>query len=68
MSQEVIVSEEDCGAITGIWVSESIDKGLLIPLTERVIGRMAGSPLANPATGGIINDSNEEINEDKAKE
>ncbi|MBM3157667.1 MAG: DNA-directed RNA polymerase subunit beta', partial [Chloroflexi bacterium] len=68
VSQEVIVSEEDCGAITGIWVSEPIDKGLLIPLTERVIGRMAASPIANPATGEIIIDRNEEINEDKAKE
>ena len=68
VSQEVIVTEEDCGAITGVWISEPIDKGLLIPITERVVGRMAASPIANPATGEIIVDRNEEINEEKTKE
>jgi DNA-directed RNA polymerase subunit beta' len=68
VAQEVIVSEEDCGAITGIWVSEPTDKALLIPLAERIIGRMAASPIANPATGEIIVDRNEEITEEKAQE
>ncbi len=68
VSQEVIVSEEDCGAIAGIWVSEPADKGLLVPLTERIVGRMAAAPVAHPKTGEIIINRNEEINEDKAKQ
>jgi DNA-directed RNA polymerase subunit beta' len=68
VSQEVIVSEEDCGAITGIWVFEPTDKSLLASLTERIVGRMAASPLAHPKTGEIIVNRNEEISEDKAKE
>jgi DNA-directed RNA polymerase subunit beta' len=68
VSQEVIVSEEDCGAITGIWVAEPIDKSLLAPLTDRIVGRMAAAPIAHPKTGEIIVNRNEEINEEKAKE
>jgi len=68
VSQEVIVSEEDCGAIAGVWVSEPTDKGLLVPIAERIVGRMAAAPLAHPKTGEIIVNRNEEINEDKAKE
>jgi DNA-directed RNA polymerase subunit beta' len=68
VSQEVIVSEEDCGAIAGIWVSEPIDKGLVVPLTERIVGRMAAAPVAHPKSGEIILNRNEEINEEKAKQ
>jgi len=68
VSQEVIVSEEDCGAIAGVWVSEPTDKGLLVPIAERIMGRMAAIPVAHPKTGEIIVNRNEEINEDKAKE
>ncbi len=68
VSQEVIVSEEDCGAIVGVWVSEPTDKGLLVPIASRIMGRMAAVPVAHPKTGEIIVNRNEEINEDKAKE
>jgi len=68
VSQEVIVSEEDCGAIAGVWVSEPTEKGLLVPIAERIVGRMAAAPVAHPKTGEIIVNRNEEINEDKAKE
>ncbi len=68
VSQEVIVMEEDCGAIAGVWVSEPTDKGLLVPIAERILGRMAAAPVAHPKTGEIIVNRNEEINEDKAKE
>ena len=68
VSQEVIVSEEDCGAITGIWISEPSDKSLLLPLAERIVGRYAAAPIANPKTGEVIVDRNQEINEEKVKE
>ncbi len=68
VAQEVIVSEEDCGAIAGVWVSEPTEKGLLVPIAERIVGRMAAAPVAHPKTGEIIVNRNEEINEDRAKE
>jgi DNA-directed RNA polymerase subunit beta' len=67
VSQEVIVNEEDCGAIAGIWIFDPADKTLLSPLAERIVGRMAAAPIAYPKTGEIIVDRNQEIDEDKAK-
>ena len=66
VAQEVIVTEEDCGTMAGVWISEPPDKSLIIPLTERIIGRIAANPIAHPETGEIVVDRNEEINEEKA--
>jgi len=68
VSQNVIVFEEDCGTVDGIWISEPPEKALLPPLIERISGRLAASPVAHPKTGKIIVDRNEEIDEQKAAE
>ncbi len=67
VSQEVIVNEEDCGAIAGVWISEPADKSLVSPLPERIVGRMAAAPIAHPKSGEIIVDRNQEIDEEKAR-
>ena len=68
VTQEVIIREEDCGTIGGIWVSEPRDKSLLLPLSERIRGRLAASPVVDPKSGGIIVNRNEEIDKAKAEE
>ncbi|MBA7672966.1 DNA-directed RNA polymerase subunit beta' [subsurface metagenome] len=68
VAQDVITSVEDCGTTDGLWISAPKEKGLLPPLIERIIGRLAASPVANPDTGEIIVDQNEEIDEQKANE
>ena len=68
VSQEVIVNEEDCGTIAGIWVSEPSEKSMLAPLAERILGRIASSPIVNPVSGEMLVDRNEEIDEEKADE
>ncbi|HEY49948.1 MAG TPA: DNA-directed RNA polymerase subunit beta' [Dehalococcoidia bacterium] len=68
VSQEVIVNEEDCGTINGIWLSETEEKSMLAPLAERILGRIVASPVAHPETGEIIVDRNEEIDEEKAEQ
>jgi DNA-directed RNA polymerase subunit beta' len=68
VSQEVIVNEEDCGTIAGIWVSEPSEKIMLAPLTERIVGRICSSPIVDPVSGEIIVDRNEDIDEEKADE
>ncbi|MBE0480203.1 MAG: DNA-directed RNA polymerase subunit beta' [Dehalococcoidia bacterium] len=68
VSQEVIVNEEDCGTIAGIWISGPSEKSMLAPLADRILGRIAASPVVDSASGEIIVDRNEEINEDKAAE
>ncbi|MFC2058801.1 DNA-directed RNA polymerase subunit beta' [Chloroflexota bacterium] len=67
VAQEVIVTEEDCGTEAGNWVIESSEKGMLPPLAERVLGRVAAAPVAHPQTGEIIVDRNEEIDEEKVE-
>ena len=67
VSQEVIVLEHDCGTTLGITIQELPDKPLVAPYAERLLGRVAINPVADPATGEIIVDRDEEIAEDSAK-
>jgi DNA-directed RNA polymerase subunit beta' len=57
----VITLEEDCGTLSGVWLTEPRDKAVLESLRERIIGRFAASAMANPETGEVIVDRNEEI-------
>jgi DNA-directed RNA polymerase subunit beta' len=68
VAQDVIVFDEDCGTLDGIWMEEPEEKGVLPSLAERATGRMAASQVVNPKTGEIIVDRNEEIDESKASE
>jgi len=67
-AHDVIVLEEDCGTLGGIWISEPQERELLPSLTERIIGRSAASKLVNPQTGETIVNRNEEIDEQKTNE
>ncbi len=66
VAQDVIVFDKDCETADGIWLSEPEEKGVLPPLAERIIGRMAASQVVNTETGEIIVERNEEIDELKA--
>ncbi len=68
VAQDVIVLEEDCGTVDGIWISEPKEKTLLPSFAERTTGRLAASQLAHPKTREVIVDRNEEIDEQKATE
>ena len=70
IAQEVIATEHDCGTYDAFWVqarppdggSEDRDSVL-----ERIKGRRAATAIADPQTGEIILDRNEEIDEPKAR-
>ena len=68
VAQDVIVNEEDCGETVGMVYEERGDRGVVVPLRDRIIGRHAAEPIVNPQTGEIIVDRNEEINEVVVKE
>ncbi|MFC1944416.1 DNA-directed RNA polymerase subunit beta' [Chloroflexota bacterium] len=68
VAQEVIVGEEDCGTTTGVWVFEPSERGLLPPLMERVMGRVAAAQVVHPESGRIIVDRNEEMDHAKTGE
>jgi DNA-directed RNA polymerase subunit beta' len=68
VAQDLIVLQEDCETTDGIWVFEPSETGLLPPLAERIVGRLAASKIVHPDSGETIVDRNEEIDEQKAGE
>jgi DNA-directed RNA polymerase subunit beta' len=66
VSQDVIVQEQDCETTAGIWLEEKPGPNVVEPLRDRIVGRLAASTVADPATGEIIVDRNEMITEDIA--
>ena len=67
-AHDVITLEEDCCTIDGIWIVETKERELLPSFAERILGRFAASQLVNPATGEIILERNEGIDEEKIDE
>jgi DNA-directed RNA polymerase subunit beta' len=66
VAQDVIISENDCGTVEGIYVEPIIESGEIIePLRDRIVGRM---PLEDQKDyeGNIIVGVNQEITEDLA--
>ena len=60
VAQEAIITAEDCGAERGvtIYANASPDEDVMIArLVERVAGRVAAAPVADPATGEVLVDA-----------
>jgi DNA-directed RNA polymerase subunit beta' len=67
VAQEVIVVEEDCGTVNGITVSEIVEGDeVVVPLKERIIGRVALDNIVDLVSDEIIVKAGEEITESKA--
>jgi DNA-directed RNA polymerase subunit beta' len=55
VAQDVIVTEADCGTTNGLTLRAVIDGGdIIVPLSERMLGRVPASDVANPETGEVI--------------
>ena len=68
VSQDVIVREEDCGAKSGIIVSDIITGNNVVePLEERLIGRYTVGDVVDEETGELIVPANTMITEEDAK-
>ncbi len=68
VAQEVIVIEEDCKTVNGITVSEIVEGDeVVVPLKERIIGRVALDNIVDIITDEIIVKAGEEITEEKAE-
>ncbi|MFK5883024.1 MAG: DNA-directed RNA polymerase subunit beta' [Candidatus Izemoplasma sp.] len=62
VSQDVVITENDCGTDRGVTVYEIIDDGKVIePLKDRLVGRYIQETFANPETGEVIMEKNEYI-------
>ena len=68
VSQEVIVSEEDCHTDRGFVVSDIVENDtVIVKLYDRIAGRYAAKTVVNPATGELLVAKNELITNEIAK-
>ncbi len=68
VSQDVIITEEDCGTLRGIKMSALKDNEDIIErLEDRIIGRFSLYDIVDPITDELICEANQMIDEDVAK-
>jgi DNA-directed RNA polymerase subunit beta' len=68
VSQDVIVTEVDCGTLDGIYVSALIEGGEVIEkMGDRILGRVALEEVLDLMTSEVIVPANTEITEDLVK-
>ena len=68
VSQDVVISEEDCGTLRGIATSALKDnEDIIEPLADRIEGRTSLHDVINPFTNEIIVTAGEEITIDEAR-
>ena len=67
VAQDVIINQEDCGTARGIFV-EAIVEGdeMVIPLKERIVGRVALDNILDVVTDKVIVEAGQEIGEEMA--
>ncbi|MBI2840533.1 MAG: DNA-directed RNA polymerase subunit beta' [Acidobacteria bacterium] len=67
VAQDVIISGDDCGTLDGIHVSAIVESGDVIEhLRDRIVGRVTGETVRDPATGEVIVEAAEEITDEIA--
>ena len=67
VSQDVVVSVEDCGTLKGTWMEPITDeKEDKVNIFDRIVGRFAAKDIVHPKTGEVIVRRNEYITNDLA--
>src|SRR6476660_2672114 len=67
VAQDVIVAEQDCGTMRGIWSEAIIRNGEEVEsLRDRIVGYISLDDIVDPVDGTVIVKANEEIDEDIA--
>src|SRR6056300_588122 len=69
VSQDVIITQKDCGSKKSVIISEIIEGGnVVVSLSERALGRNAAEDIKNALTGEVIVKKNQMIDEFKCEE
>ncbi|HJM75437.1 MAG TPA: DNA-directed RNA polymerase subunit beta' [Dehalococcoidia bacterium] len=65
VAQDLVIRMDDCteegGPIPGVWLREHAEAGILATLDERLTGRWTGAAIADPESGEVLVEANEEI-------
>ncbi|HWP98257.1 MAG TPA: DNA-directed RNA polymerase subunit beta' [Syntrophomonadaceae bacterium] len=65
VSHDVIVLEDDCESVEGIWVDKIMEGSQLIePLYQRLVGRISIDTITHPETGEVLAEENQMIDDD----
>ena len=71
VAQDVVVGGEDCVGegepVSGVWLRERAEAGILASLEERLNGRWSAGPIVDPESGEVLIEANEEITEEIAR-
>ncbi len=68
VSQDVIITEDDCGTLRGLTATEvKNNEDVISSLFERILGRVSVHDIQHPLTGELIVESGEQITEKTAK-
>lgn len=68
VAQDVIVSEDDCGAVDGLEVTPLFEGGEIIqPLGDRILGRVTLKEVVDPYTNQMLVPAGREMTEDQVK-
>ncbi|AFZ21189.1 DNA-directed RNA polymerase subunit beta' [Allocoleopsis franciscana] len=69
VAQDVIVREVDCGTTRGVTIVAMTDGDrTLIPLEDRLFGRVLGEDVIHPITGEVVAERNQDISDELSKE
>ncbi len=68
VAQDVIVREEDCGTSEGITLTAVTDGDeVIVPLSERIVGRVAAEDIFHPESGELLQQFNQMIDDETAR-
>ena len=68
VAQDMIITEPNCGTENGLTLRAVIDGGdVIVPLSERLLGRIPVSDIVNPLTGDVITAADEVVDETMAE-
>ena len=69
VAQDVVITEEDCNTLDGIWITPLMEGGRIIQsISDRIYGRVALDDVKDPFTGKKLVEANELITIEKARE
>jgi len=68
VTQDLVVTEEDCGTSNGVAMKALVEGGEVVePLRERILGRVTASELLNPETQDVLYPAGTLLNEDEVE-
>jgi DNA-directed RNA polymerase subunit beta' len=63
VAQDVIITDEDCGTMAGVWITDESSRAIGEKFGERLVGRLTAAPITDPRTGEVLIERNQMIEE-----